>query len=1015
MKSSRTNSRLSTKRSPAQVLAVLFTMSLTISVFAGTAGATLPNWTLSLRPLSPPPPVLPSAGRTLVPTRPFEVSLGASQAAVSPRHAARMTGSVMPSAPGKVVELQLRARGRWRTVSTGRLSRKSSFSLAARLTGAGGHFLRVVKLRGSGHAQGVSNMVEVIVAGRRTVHSHGGALSVTLGAATVSAPSGAIGKGQTLSISVGSRTGFGPENGASVAGGPYVVSTSQGEPKRPVTVTLRYDPGLLAGGDKPLFLHGLTATHSWVPEITTVHGQSASATLDSFSPMDIVDWGTYYAGILTGNRADLPGGCGATPSWIDSATLPDSNQDPLPVCFGSQSNDDEATLNIVNNRGYAQTITVSGAKVDVAKSIFAGSFEGQIGKLLAQLSSGNGPSAFVLGPGESATVAIDRPPPQQAALDIHIDPAAKTASGVGELAWALLTTAKDQVGVPLQTENCVLAAVYNTVSSDRGQDSAINQMHSCVDAASGLSGVAKDVLQKLAYGLLVDDFFYKVIDLEGDELYPAMIGFTIPGSNPTFTSPDIHISPLNLGTLPDGQTTTVQLTAAGGTAPYRFYIWNEPTNAAKVPSWVHLATDGTLTIEPPTSASGEVSFAVYAFDANGDHSPFAREEVRFQAFSGGGGPGGEDVTRVSAAPQGTCAVLGSGALYCWGAIPLGNGTSGADSCFPFGACSTTPVAVGSINTATSVAVGSFGNVCALLAVGTVECWGDNTFGELGNGARSESGTPVAVSGITNAIAIAAGNADTCAVLATGGVDCWGTNVAGELGDGTASGPETCDGSPCSTIPVPVSGITNAVAIDAGVYHTCALLSTGAIACWGEDDTGQLGSGNEEAPETCGSVPCSTTPVPVSGISDAIAIAGGSGANCALLKAGAVDCWGYSADGELGDGDETGPETCYSNPCSTTPVAVSGINNASAIGFGGGNGCAILSTGDAWCWGANSFGQLGNGSATDSDVPVEVSGISNAATSAVSGYDACVLLTTTNLECWGSRRSGSARKWHHNFE
>jgi hypothetical protein len=551
-----------------------------------------------------------------------------------------MTGSVTPSAPGKMVELQLRAGGRWRTVSTGRLSRKSSFSLAARLTGVGGHFLRVVKLQGSGHAQGVSNIVEIIVAARRTVHSHGGALNVTLGAVTVSAPVGAIGKGQTLSISVGSRTGFGPENGVSVAGGPYVVSTSQREPKRPVTVTLRYDPGLLAG-DKPLFLHGLTATHSWVPEIATVHGQSASATLDSFSPMDIVDWGTYYAGILTGNRADLPGGCGATPSWIDSATLPDSNQDPLPVCFGSQSNNDEAVLNVVNNRGYAQTITVSGAKIDVAKSIFAGSFEGQIGKLLAQLGSGDGPSVFMLGPGESAMVAIDRPPPQQAALEIHIDPAAKTASGVGELAWALLTTAKDQIGVPLDTENCVLAAVHSTVSSDRGQDSAIAQMHSCVNAASGLSGVAKDVLQKLAYGLLVDDFFYKVVDLEGDELYPAMIGFTIPGSNPTFTSPDIHISPLNLGTLPDGQTTTVQLTATGGTAPYRFYIWNEPTNAAKVPSWVHLATDGTLTVEPSGSGSGEVRFAVYAFDANGDHSPFAREEIIFQTTSAGGSGGGE--------------------------------------------------------------------------------------------------------------------------------------------------------------------------------------------------------------------------------------------------------------------------------------------------------------------------------------------------------------------------------------
>jgi hypothetical protein len=527
------------------------------------------------------------------------------------------------------VLLQLRTGGRWKSVAIQPLSRGSTFSFKVRLAGIGGHFLRVLKPPGSGHAQVLSDIVEMIVPGRRTVRSRGHALRVSLGAATVSAPAGAIGNGQTLSISVGSPIGFGPENGVSAAGGPYVISTSQGEPKRPVTVTLRYDPGLLVPGDKPLFLHGLTATHSWDPEITTVHGQSAAATLDSFSPMDIVDWGTYYAGILTGNRADLPGGCGATPSWIDSATLPDSNQDPLPVCFGSQSNDHEAILNIVNNRGYAQTITVSGAKIDVAKSIFASSFEGSIGKLLAQLSSSNGPSSFILGPGESATVAIDRPPPQQAALDVHIDPAARTASGVGELAWALLTTAKNQVGVPLATENCVLEAVYNTVSSDRNQDSAIGQMHSCVDAASGLSGVAKDVLEKLAYGLLVDDFFYKVVDLEGDELYPAMIGFTIPGSNPTFTSPDIHVSPLDLGTVSDGQQTVVHLSANGGVAPYRFYVWNDSANVAKVPGWVTLGTDGTLTIEPPSNARGEVSFAVYAFDSDGEHSPFAREVVHF--------------------------------------------------------------------------------------------------------------------------------------------------------------------------------------------------------------------------------------------------------------------------------------------------------------------------------------------------------------------------------------------------
>ncbi len=627
---------LQDSRGGSLLAAVTLGMVWVCLVSAGSAAASgyKPSAAFSLHTLAPPPLLAASLGLlgasapATGPT-PFTVTLRVSHAVVRNGRMAKLTGRVTPRAAHGRVELQVRAGGRWRTIASRSLSKSSAFAFTTRLTGVGGHLLRVLRPADSGRAQGVSVVVELIVPGRRTVRSHGGALHLSLGAVRVSAPKGAIGKGKTLSISVGVPTGFGAEGASSVAGGPYLLSTSQGEPHKPVTVTIGYDAGLLAPGDKPLFLHGWTVTHRWVPEITTMHGHSVSATLDSFSPIDAIDWGTYYAGMLTGNRADLPSGCGPPPSWIDSVTLPDSNQDPLPACFSSKSDQAEAVLNVVNNRGYAQTVTVSGAKIDVAKSVFAASFEGQIGKLLAQLSSGNGPSAFVLGPGESASITIDRPPPQQAAQEIHIDPAGKTASGVGELAWALLTTAKDQIGVPVDMENCVQAAVYNTVSADRGPDSAIGQMHSCVDAASGLSGTAKAVLEKLAYGLLVDDFFYKLLDLEDSEVYPAKIEFTIPGSNPTFTSPDIHISPLDLGTVPDGQQTVVHLSASGGVAPYRFYVWNEPANAAKVPRWVTLGTDGTLTIEPPSHASGEVSFAVYAFDADGEHSPFAREVVHF--------------------------------------------------------------------------------------------------------------------------------------------------------------------------------------------------------------------------------------------------------------------------------------------------------------------------------------------------------------------------------------------------
>jgi alpha-tubulin suppressor-like RCC1 family protein len=852
-------------------------------------------------------------------------------------------GQVTPGAARKKVALQMLAGSRWRTVQTQLLSRSSKFRFAVRLRGVGGHFIRVLKPAGAGHASGASDVQEVIVPGQRSIRSMGGAFALALGAVHVSAPKGAIARGKTLTISVGVGTGFGAEGGSSIAGGPYVVSTSQGEPRKPVTVTVGYDAGLLAAGEQPLLLHGWSKIHRWVPEPAVVNTASHTVTakLESFSPLDVIDDATYYAGIVTGNRTDLPSGCGSAPRWVDEVSLPDSNQDPLPVCFSSASNEAEAVLNMVNNRGYAQVVTISDAKIDIAKSHFADSLEGEAATLFADLGSKGASSTFILGPGDSATVTIDRPAPQQAAQEVHIDQAPQVSSGAGELAWAVLSTASDSVSVPVDRVDCIMSAVYNASSSGRDPSSAIDQMHSCIDAAA--AGTVKDLLEKLSYGLLVDDFFYKVIDLEGDSLYPPQTGFTIPGSNPTFTSPDIHISPLNLGTLPDGQTTTVQLTATGGTAPYLFYIWNEPANAAKVPSWVSLAAGGTLTIEPPEGVSGEVSFAVYAFDANGDHSPFAREEVRFQTFvgeSGGGGPPGKDE---------------GGAIQ---------------------------IATNDLDT------------CALLYSATVRCWGDNEWGQLGNGTTESSNVPVTVSGISDADDISAG----CALLSGGGVECWGDSSEGGLGDGTSTGPETCSyyDFPCSTKPVQVSGITNATQ----VAGTCALLSSGSVECWGINDEGQLGDGTTTGPEECdgsaGYDPCSTTPVQVSGITDATSITYGNGHVCALLSGGSIDCWGWGGFGDLGN------DTAES---SDIPVAVSGITNAIQVSAGAQHTCALLFGGGLKCWGENEFGELGDDTTESSDIPVAVSGITNAIQVSAGQQLTCALLSSGTVECWGSSLEG----------
>jgi alpha-tubulin suppressor-like RCC1 family protein len=401
--------------------------------------------------------------------------------------------------------------------------------------------------------------------------------------------------------------------------------------------------------------------------------------------------------------------------------------------------------------------------------------------------------------------------------------------------------------------------------------------------------------------------------------------------------------------------------------------------------------------------------------------------------SGQDGPGGpqRDPTKSLAVGGASACVLDGGQVKCWGDDSyggLGNGpTSGEDTCRdPFLEqripCSTTPVRVRGLKNATAISHGGW-VTCALLVDHTISCWGDNRSGSLGAGTSAGpetcrppdgdsypcSTTPVRVKGITNATAVSSHSSTTCALLADGTVECWGDNRDGELGIGTFTGPETCSLGPCSTKPVKVPGIDHATAITAG----CAVLSTGEVKCWGDNSAGGLGNGALSGPETCSQpgvpgTPCSTRPVRVRGISEATALATGGGQTCALLRSGGINCWGYNGGGQLGNGTDTGPQTCSSDQeCSTVPVPVIGIEDATAITAGGGFTCALRAGGRVACWGNNVDGKLGDGGegidanrATPRDVP----GISRAIAISAGDSSACARFST-DIRCWGVNTAG----------
>jgi alpha-tubulin suppressor-like RCC1 family protein len=362
------------------------------------------------------------------------------------------------------------------------------------------------------------------------------------------------------------------------------------------------------------------------------------------------------------------------------------------------------------------------------------------------------------------------------------------------------------------------------------------------------------------------------------------------------------------------------------------------------------------------------------------------------------------VRHVVTTQGGTCAALESGAALCWGGDTTGRVGDGDDD----EATEFAPVPVVGLDGVAGAAleVHTGGHSCALMATGAVMCWGSDALGQLGNGAGGPAvqHAPVGVVGLdgtaSRAVALAVGDAHTCAVLDTGSVRCWGLDERGQVGDG---------GSNAASIssPVTVAGLDGstdrAIQVSAGAEHSCALLESGAVRCWGDNVFGQLGHGSVNTSEGA--------PVSVAGFdgvsASATQISAGWQHTCAVSATGDVRCWGSDMTGQLGDGDDD--EASERSPVPVLDLGEAG-QEAVVVSCGFGHTCATTATGRVVCWGWNGLGALGTGEAEGAvrHSPASVVGLSEA-NSALSvsagGLSTCAPHLWRGLVCWGNDNDG----------
>ena len=384
---------------------------------------------------------------------------------------------------------------------------------------------------------------------------------------------------------------------------------------------------------------------------------------------------------------------------------------------------------------------------------------------------------------------------------------------------------------------------------------------------------------------------------------------------------------------------------------------------------------------------------------------------------------------VKVAPGGehTCAILDDGSVKCWGLndrgqLGVGDSTNRGTTAASMGDALPT-VGLGTGRTAVDIASGD-DHTCVILDNATVKCWGDGTFGRLGQGNSNHVGDtagevasllPVSLNTTLPPVSIVAGSSSNCVKFATGLVKCWGYNNTGQLGIGSTTTIGDGSGEMASLAAVDLGTGETAVSITAAGASYCAVLQDSAVKCWGLNSSGQLGIGNTtNVGTTSGQMGNSLQEVPLSASLLTSSIVAGGDHTCATQSNSTAKCWGLNSYGQLAQdypsnlGDSTGEMVSLS----TIDFDGDGIDSVVA---GGNHTCAFTVSSEIKCWGLNTSGQLGLGNTNligdiDGETASSISTVNIGTSTYGSFLDAgenhtCAVTTTGTLKCWGLNTSG----------